>query len=245
MDVSEDAELLFERDEERLRQELWNQEVSQREPRVLWDRTNPLVQFNNFEFKRHFRFRKDTFLQVVDILEDHLEPPDPRGSPLNLVQQVALALSFYSRASFYRVIGVNAEVKTTCTHGHIHQVTNTLCSISHKFITFPSQSEMLLLQSTLRSDLAFQISLLALMELKSGWTWNLPKGIFSLGNTHRTSGHGNFKGADLFRSFHQCSLDFQKAILRPQRSSHWGSLIPSLGCVCQISWIHPRRADFL
>ena len=65
-----------------------------RETRVLWERKNPFIHFNDAEFRRNFRLEKQTLLSLVDILRVDLERPNNRGSPLSPEQQVCLCLQY-------------------------------------------------------------------------------------------------------------------------------------------------------
>ena len=62
--------------------------IAQREPRVLWERKNPLVHYNSTEFQRHFRFTKDNMLKVVDLFQEELSFKNKRGNPFTPLQQV-------------------------------------------------------------------------------------------------------------------------------------------------------------
>ena len=75
-------------------------DVPLRETRVLWDRMNPLTNFNDREFRLNFRMAKPSLLSLVDLLGPDLERPDQRGSPLNPVQQTCLCLQYYATGWF-------------------------------------------------------------------------------------------------------------------------------------------------
>ena len=47
--------------------------LARTEPRVLWDRTDPLVHFNDRDFRRHFRFTKPNMLQECFLLPDNIQ----------------------------------------------------------------------------------------------------------------------------------------------------------------------------
>ena len=132
---------LLEQDEE---DELHQLEMEvPRETRQLWDRSNPLVEYNEKIFKAHFRFTKVNFLKVVDLLTPHL--PDfenNRGSPLTPLQRTSLGLSFMAGATFQRVAGYLAGVKLTCAHHTVHQFLTAVCQISANIITMPTEHEM-------------------------------------------------------------------------------------------------------
>lgn len=77
--------------------ELGNNEVVDipiREPRVLWERENPFLRFNDTEFSRNFRLSKASLLALVNILREDLDRPNKRGLPLSPEQQVCLCLQY-------------------------------------------------------------------------------------------------------------------------------------------------------
>jgi len=65
----------LERMEEEDRFNRWR-EVTVREVRQLQDHTNPLTKFSDKDFKRHFRFTKENFLKLVDIVDEELSVTD-------------------------------------------------------------------------------------------------------------------------------------------------------------------------
>ena len=87
-----------------LQYELELEEVPIRETRVLWERKNPFIQFNDAEFRRNFRLNKQTLLTLVDIIRADLERPDMKGSPLSPEQQVCLCLQYLATGTYMRVM---------------------------------------------------------------------------------------------------------------------------------------------
>ncbi|XP_065676745.1 putative nuclease HARBI1 [Hydra vulgaris] len=67
-------------------------------PRIIINRANPLEVYNGIEFKRCYRFSKETFLILAnDIINSNI---NNRGCPLSSVQQLAIAFRFYATGSF-------------------------------------------------------------------------------------------------------------------------------------------------
>jgi len=107
----------FDQIQEEARNERWHIfPISIREPRQLWARSNPLTEYNDAEFKAHFRFTKVNFLAVVDLLftDDEQDIEDRRGNPLTLIQQLALTIAFYASDAFLRIFGQMIGVKVAC-----------------------------------------------------------------------------------------------------------------------------------
>jgi hypothetical protein len=69
--------------------------------RYLRDLADPLIFYENEEFRMRFRFRKATVVQVLlPLVEDDLKKADNRGLPISPMFQLLLALRFYATASF-------------------------------------------------------------------------------------------------------------------------------------------------
>ncbi len=86
-----------------------------RQVRQLCDRTNPLVMFSDTEFWLYFRFTKENFLKVMDLIVDDLQFGNNRGNNRTPLQQVSLALSFYATRTFQGVVGYLVGAKTSCS----------------------------------------------------------------------------------------------------------------------------------
>ena len=69
--------------------------------RYLRDLVNPLEFYGEDDFRRRFRFRKDSFVNVVlPLVEEELSQPTNRGLPISPVHQLLLALRFYATGSY-------------------------------------------------------------------------------------------------------------------------------------------------
>ncbi len=113
-----------------------------REERRLWDRSNPLVEFSDTEFRRNFRLTKRGILHLVDLVEEDLQYPDNRGSPLTPLQQVCLCMTFLSSGTFQRTAGVIAGVSVSCANTTINRVITTLCQLAPEVIRMPTREQM-------------------------------------------------------------------------------------------------------
>jgi len=86
----------------------------------LRDRFNLLGKLGDEDFRLRFRLRKDSVSDLVKILDDDLQHQTRRGLPLTPMQQVLIALRFYVKGTFQRVIGdlFGVSVFATCTVIH-------------------------------------------------------------------------------------------------------------------------------
>ncbi|GLH01016.1 Uncharacterized protein GBIM_07256 [Gryllus bimaculatus] len=78
--------------------------------RVLRDRSNPLENFTESEFRRRYRFSKETTIYLADMLRPNLDHQDRRGLGLPVMLQLLVVLS----DNFPGIIGA-----IDCTHVRI------------------------------------------------------------------------------------------------------------------------------
>jgi len=133
----------FDRIQEDIRENRWQElPLAVREPRQVWERSNPLIEYNEADFKAHFRFNRDNFFKLVDLVKGELNSSDKRGLPLSPLQQLALTLAFYASGAFQRICGQMLGVKKACAHQTIKRGTTILSDKSHEFIKMPTAQEM-------------------------------------------------------------------------------------------------------
>lgn len=89
-------DFLFEEEEEEERN------LQLRAPkRYMRDGQNPFEFYNEWEFKRRFRFLKDSVMfGILPLIEEGLSKINNRGLPIPPVIQLLVCLRFYSSASF-------------------------------------------------------------------------------------------------------------------------------------------------
>lgn len=69
--------------------------------RYIRDGQNPFEFYSNLEFKRRFRFSKDSVLHgILPLIDDKLRKVNNRGLPVSPVIQLLICLRFYATASF-------------------------------------------------------------------------------------------------------------------------------------------------
>lgn len=86
--------------EEEEREEEYNIQI--RVPkRYIRDAENPFDLYNEWEFKRRFRFTKDSVMfGILPLIEEGLAKVNNRGLPIPPIIQLLVCLRFYSSASF-------------------------------------------------------------------------------------------------------------------------------------------------
>ena len=111
-------------------------------PRVPRVRVDPLDSMSDPEFKRHFRFSKQSVERIADMLGEDLEFDTNRGEPLSPVQQVCLALHHYGGGQFQRVTGLCGGVSQNGARLALVRVTDALVKRRAEFIYMPDTEEM-------------------------------------------------------------------------------------------------------
>lgn len=110
-------------------------------PRTPKVRVDPRDTMSSSEFKRHFRFTKETFAKIVQMLEPDLLL-DPRGDPLSPVQQVCVALHTYGGGHYQRVSGLCGGVSQNAAREALIRVTDAIIERKDQFIFMPDVQEM-------------------------------------------------------------------------------------------------------
>ena len=72
----------------------------ERAPRVIQPRTDPRDTMTEREFKKHFRFSKETVTGIAQSLEQDLSSADNRGLPLSPEIKVYIVLGIYGGPQF-------------------------------------------------------------------------------------------------------------------------------------------------
>ena len=83
---------------------------------------NPLEEFDEEEFRKRFRLRKDSVIRLSNILKGSLQHQTRRGLPLSPMQQLLVALRCYATGSFERVIGDTFGVSVFAAYTVLHKV---------------------------------------------------------------------------------------------------------------------------
>ena len=111
-------------------------------PRVPRDRVDPRDSMSDPEFKRHFRFNKQTVERIADMLEEDLKFDTNRGDPLSPVQQVCVALHHFGGGQFQRVTGLCGGISQNGARLALIRVTDALVKKRAEFIYMPGIEEM-------------------------------------------------------------------------------------------------------
>ena len=108
--------------------------------RHIWhlrDRFNPLEEYVDEEFQLHFRLRKDSLIDLVQILDKDHQHQTRRGLPLTPKQQVLIAFRFYATGACERVIGDLFGISVFAACQVIHKVSRAITKQKGNFLLFP------------------------------------------------------------------------------------------------------------
>ncbi|KYN19065.1 Putative nuclease HARBI1 [Trachymyrmex cornetzi] len=88
-----------------------DEEIQIRVPkRYIRDGENPFEFYNEWEFKKRFRFAKNSIMfSILPLIEEGLSKVNNRGLPIAPVFQLLISLRFYATANFQAVVGPRTE----------------------------------------------------------------------------------------------------------------------------------------
>ncbi|KYN19485.1 hypothetical protein ALC57_08178 [Trachymyrmex cornetzi] len=127
-------ELNFSNDEE---EEEW---LIRAPKRYLRDYQNPFEFYSEWEFKRRFRFSKNSIMfGILPLVEEGLAKINNRGLPISPVLQLLICLRFYSTASFqvWDIITISQSTISRI----VFRVSTLLASYINKYIKMPSSQQ--------------------------------------------------------------------------------------------------------
>lgn len=108
----------------------------------LADRQNPLENLPECEVFQRFRFRPQTILYIVALLNPFIQRDTVRNTPLNPNFQVLITLRYLATGSFYSLISDTfSSVSPPSVCRVIRDVCSALCQLSRQFIKMPSGVE--------------------------------------------------------------------------------------------------------
>ncbi|XP_071581720.1 putative nuclease HARBI1 [Temnothorax nylanderi] len=116
-----------------------DEEVQIRVPkRYIRDGENPFEFYNESEFKKRFRFAKNSIMfGILPLIEERLSKINNRGLPITPVFQLLISLRFYATASFQLVMGDVIKVSQPTISRIIFRVSTLLASHINVYIKMP------------------------------------------------------------------------------------------------------------
>jgi hypothetical protein len=111
-------------------------------PPVSARRMDPLQDLSDNEFKRNFRFDKESVRRLVNLIRADISYTSRRNNPLTPELQMCIALVHYSGSGFQRITALCGGVSQPSAWRAIKRVTGALCNLKADYIKMPSNEEM-------------------------------------------------------------------------------------------------------
>ena len=113
-------------------------EVRVRRIPVIRDRQNPLTWYNDEQFKRRFRLRKETIMHLCDILSPVLQHPTHRCKSLSPLLQILLCMRVLAGGSYQIIAGDLIHVSQGTVSNVLKQFLNAIGTLRSSIVVFPN-----------------------------------------------------------------------------------------------------------
>jgi hypothetical protein len=115
-----------------------------RQPVVRDRRATLIATVGDVEFKRQFRFTKEAFIVLSEMLGDQLHLPCERGRPLTVHQQLLVALNHYAGGHFQRTSALCGGISQPTVSRIIKRVSRAICEHKRYHLKMPSEAQLLM-----------------------------------------------------------------------------------------------------
>lgn len=111
--------------------------------RIYKPRRNPMIEYDEEQFKMRFRFSKTTILNFVETFNIN-EPEISKASnfPICPVTQLLITLRFYATGSFQEVLADHININKSTVCRIIPKITEKIASRAREFIRMPRAAEI-------------------------------------------------------------------------------------------------------
>lgn len=109
--------------------------------RVFFSRKHPLVDFDDSDFEKRFRFLKEYAVKISNSLESKLRYIDERNNPVSVLDQVLLTLRYYATGSFQSVVADLSGIHQVTCGRIIKRVSVAIAETAKDVIKMPSSPE--------------------------------------------------------------------------------------------------------
>ncbi|CAI6367790.1 unnamed protein product [Macrosiphum euphorbiae] len=110
-------------------------------PRFFRDRSNPLEDFDDFDFKSRFRLSKETFVFLLHLIGNDLRRSTNRSFAISPEIQILVTLRYYATGTFQAVIGDHVHVHKSTICRTIKRVSLAIGRLRPHFINMPRDAE--------------------------------------------------------------------------------------------------------
>jgi hypothetical protein len=114
-----------------------------RQPVVRDRRATLIATVGDAEFKRQFRFTKEAFIVLSEMLGEQLHLPCERGRPVTVQQQLLVALNHYAGGHFQRTSALCGGISQPTVSRIVKRVSRAICEHKRYYLKMPSQAQLL------------------------------------------------------------------------------------------------------
>lgn len=97
--------------------------------------------YTDEELRARYRFGRESILYITDHLADSLRRKTNRNHPLSALQQVLIALRFYTSGSFLQVVGDTVGVDKSTVSRVVTKVSLALAAKQQEYSKWPKQQK--------------------------------------------------------------------------------------------------------
>ena len=109
---------------------------------VIRDRQNPLEDLEDFEFTRRFRFSKNSFIRLLELVQPRLDH-SLHGSSIPDHLKLMIFLHFCATGSFQYVVGDYFECSTKTVSKYVSIVSRAVASLKPQYINSVSSQRVM------------------------------------------------------------------------------------------------------
>ncbi|XP_060855453.1 putative nuclease HARBI1 [Metopolophium dirhodum] len=106
-------------------------------PRSFRDRSNPFTEYDDTDFKQRFRLSKTMFIELLDMVQDHLCQNTQCSMSLSPILQLLIALRYYATGVFQAVLGDHIRIHKSTVCRIVKKVSTCIASLKPKYIQMP------------------------------------------------------------------------------------------------------------
>nr|XP_034177275.1 putative nuclease HARBI1 [Osmia lignaria] len=110
--------------------------------RYIRHESDPFDCFDAGEFRRHYRFIKDSVLNgILPKIQAGLQKGNNRGLPIPPAMQLLICLRYYATASFQLILGDTMNVSQPTVFRIVFRVSSLISSLMTDYIKFPREPD--------------------------------------------------------------------------------------------------------
>ncbi len=109
--------------------------------RVFRDRSNPLETHDDKAMHKYYRFTRQGIMNIIDLLEPHLQPSTTRSHAIDGRLQIFIALNYYATSDFYSSVRKEHGISISSVCRIVHRVSEVLVELKDEILTFGEKEQ--------------------------------------------------------------------------------------------------------